>query len=97
MKTKKLTVFPDELLKVKEIGKRRRWKQITMARVGRSAKQKKILKMKDDPTMFMKTQGHVTQCYSQVCAFERVFETGSACFSLTVHPARGASLVRTLS
>jgi len=47
--------------------------------------------------MFMKTQGHVTQCYSQVCAFERVFETGSACFSLTVHPARGASLVRTLS
>ncbi len=35
-------------------------KQLTVKRVGQSATQKKILKMKDDPTMCMKTQGRVT-------------------------------------
>jgi hypothetical protein len=35
-------------------------KQLTIPWGGRSAKQKKILKMKDDPTICMKTQGHVT-------------------------------------
>jgi len=44
-------------------------KQLAMPWVGRSAKQKKILKMKDDPTMCMKTQGHATQCHSQLCDF----------------------------
>jgi hypothetical protein len=42
MKIKKLSVFPDELLKVKEIDKKQRWKQTTMAWVGRSAKQKRF-------------------------------------------------------
>ena len=42
MKTKKLLIFPNELLKVKEIDQKQRWKQITMARVGRSAKQKRF-------------------------------------------------------
>jgi hypothetical protein len=35
-------------------------KQLAMVRVGRSATQKKILKMKDDPTMCMKTQDRAT-------------------------------------
>jgi len=34
--------------------------QLTKLRGDRSATQKKILKMKDDPTMCMKTQGRVT-------------------------------------
>jgi len=51
-------------------------KQLAMPWVGRSAKQKKILKMKDDPTMCMKTQGHATKCQSQFCDFGRVFATG---------------------
>jgi hypothetical protein len=44
-------------------------KQVTITRVVQSATQKKILKMKDEPTMCMKTQGHVTLCHSQICDF----------------------------
>jgi hypothetical protein len=30
--------------------------------------------------MCMKTQGETTQCHSQLCGFEGVFETGLPCF-----------------
>jgi hypothetical protein len=36
-------------------------KQLKTALVSRSATQKKILKMKDDPTISMKTKGHTTK------------------------------------
>jgi hypothetical protein len=73
MKTKELSVFPNELLKIKEIVKKQRWIENSgYVGFGKHAEcaTKKILKMKDDPTMYMKTQGHVTQCHSQLCEFE---------------------------
>ena len=64
--------------------------QLTLARVGQSAIQKKILKMQDDPTMCMKTQGRATECHSQFCDFEGgVTRVCSVC-PLTIHRARSA-------
>ncbi len=60
--------------------------RLAMAWVGTSAKQKKILKMKEDPTICMKTQGHMTKCHSQFCGFEGVRrELAVFARPLTVH------------
>jgi hypothetical protein len=40
-------------------------KRLKMNTGGQSGTQKKILKMKDDPTICMKIKGHVTKCHSQ--------------------------------
>jgi hypothetical protein len=45
-------------------------KRLTISSREAKCNTKKILKMQDDPTISMKTQGHMTECHSQLCESE---------------------------